>query len=165
MSDGVNWSVKLTRGIAVVMNSKGDFFFLYSTTTFETNNFLAILWNDGFIFYSCTLWGCVVSAIPSLCSGALNGLLTLSSFPVLPLPTHHEKKKSKLHVNLTDMFKVKNSFTSLPLWVPAFSWTLCFEHSLISFPFADAFKHIFKLYRVFIGNSGLYSLLFDVFRA
>lgn len=101
-----------------------------------------------FFIHACceVLWS---SAIPGLWSGSLTKLLTLPSFPVLPLPTHHEKI-SKLNVNLTDTFKVKNSFTALSsLWVPAFTWTLGFEDSLISFPFTGAFKHILKAIQSF----------------
>ena len=48
---------------------------------------------------------------PGLRSGSLIRLLTLVSFSVFPLPTHHEK--SKLSVNLEATFKVKDSFTAL----------------------------------------------------
>lgn len=47
---------------------------------------------------------------------------------------------------MADTFKVKdNLLFCLPLCILVFTWTLSFEHSLISSPFTDALKHIFKV--------------------
>ena len=82
-------------------------------------------------------------AVPGLCGESTIRLLTLASFPVFPFLMHHEKSKLS-NWQISSRWKT-TLLLCLPLWVPAFTWSMFCEQSLISFPFTDLFKHILKV--------------------
>jgi hypothetical protein len=74
---------------------------------------------------------CVGIEVSALGNGSFIKLIILPSFPVLPLPIHHEKKKSKLNVNLVESFMVKDSFIALPVSGICFHLALSSQLSLL----------------------------------
>ena len=82
-------------------------------------------------------------AVPGLCGESITRLPTFASFPVFTFLMHHEKSKLS-NWQITSRWKTA-LLLCLPLWVLAFTRSMFFEHSLISFPFTDLFKHILKV--------------------